>query len=111
MKVTMPYRFDPLTNQRGSPHNPPEPRNFGLRIGSIISRDYLTENEDEIRKVNTFEKSVFNKNKVSPRGIKNGTMMLARGINGGFYNPKTLRQVVKVQVEEVLYKQEMEVLA
>ena len=41
LKVTEPYRFDPWTNQRGSPDNIPEARNFGLRIGAVIARDML----------------------------------------------------------------------
>jgi hypothetical protein len=60
-----------------------------------------------LRRVNYNEKSVFARQKTSPRGVKNSTIPLARGINGGFYNPKTMRDEIKVQVEEVLYKQAM----
>jgi hypothetical protein len=45
------------------------------------------------------KQSIFAK---TPRGVKNGTMSLARNPNGGFYNPKTFRAQTKIEVEEVL---------
>ena len=45
IKLTMPYKFDPLTNKRGAPDNLPEPRNLGFRIGAIIARDQLFADE------------------------------------------------------------------
>lgn len=87
--------------------NPPEARNFGFRIGSIISRDMMFEQAQELRRVDFNSKSAFSYKKTSPRGIKHGPMQLARGLNGGFYNPKTLRQEIKVQVEEVLHRQSL----
>lgn len=48
VQLTMPYKFDPLTNKRGSPENMPEPRNFGFRIGAMIARDQLYVDEENI---------------------------------------------------------------
>lgn len=61
-----------------------------------------------MRKAEIYKTSIFAKQKTSPRGVKNSQISLARGINGGFYNPKTLRSEIKVEVQEVLYKQAME---
>ena len=97
--MTEPYRFDPWTNKRGSPDNLPEARNFGLRIGAIIARDQLKDEENERRAAAFLQKSAFSQ---KARGLKKGAMSLAKSPLGGYYNPKTFRAQTKVEVEEVL---------
>lgn len=109
LRVAFPYKYDPKTVARGSPVNLPESRNGGYRIGSIIARDNIVQEAQEIRLKEAYQTSVFTKQRKSPRGIMRGGIQLQRGPNGGFYNSKTDRgedTEPTVTLNELLAKQE-----
>ena len=41
LKVTQPYKYDPLTNLRASSTNLPESRNRGYRLNASVVEDYM----------------------------------------------------------------------
>ena len=105
LKVTQPYRFDPLTNKRGSMSNLPEPRNNGYRIGNPLVNDMVVEEAYNKRRDSYTKMSVFARNRKTPKGVKHNKMLLAKADNGGYYNPRAFMTEEKIDLPSIIEKQ------